>query len=312
MTEDKDKELYDCLIIGGGPAGFTAGIYAARYKLKTILFTKEMGGTSAKAHKVENYPGFSSIAGIELMQKFREQYEEYDVELQADEVKSVRKGDDGIFTVMADDREYKGRAVVLALGKKRRELGVPGEKEFAGKGVSYCATCDGMFFTDKVTAVVGGSDAAVMAALLLSPHAEKVYLIYRRDQLRAEPIWTERVVKDPKVEIIYNTNVVEVKGEGTVKSVMLDKEHEGSQELALDGLFIEVGADPEVSLAKELGVELDEKDRIKINTQAATNVPGVSAAGDVTVGLCEMEQIVTAAAEGATAAYGVYEYLLGK
>ena len=310
MTEKQNKELYDCLIIGGGPAGFAAGIYAARYKMKTILFAKEMGGTGAKAHKIENYPGFPSISGMDLMQKFREQYEEYDVDLQADEVKSVQKGDDGIFTVVADDKEYRGRAVILALGKKRRELGVPGEKEFAGKGVSYCATCDGMFFSGKVTGVVGGSDAAAMAALLLAPHAEKVYLIYRGSELRAEPIWTERVVKESKVEIIYGANVTEVKGEGMVKSVMLDKEHEGSKELAVEGLFIEVGADPEVGLAKELEVELDEKDRIKINSQAATNVAGVYAAGDVTVGLCEMEQVVTAAAEGATAAARVYEGLL--
>ncbi|NQV13594.1 MAG: FAD-dependent oxidoreductase [Parcubacteria group bacterium] len=308
MTEN--KELYDCIIVGGGPAGFSAGIYAARYKLKTMVIAKSMGGTGAKAHKIENYPGFPSISGMDLMKKFQEQYEEYDVDLQADEVKSVKKGDDGMFIVVAGDKEYRARAVILALGKKRRKLNVPGEEEFAGKGVSYCATCDGMFFKDKVVGVVGGSDAAAMAALLLSAHATKCYLIYRGDELRAEPIWTERVVKEPKIEIIYDTNVTEVKGEGMVKSVMLDKEYEGSQELALEGLFVEIGSTPSVVLAKELGVETDEKGRIKINSQAATNMPGVYAAGDVTVGICEMEQIVTAAAEGAIAAASVYEGLL--
>lgn len=308
----KNNKILDCIIVGGGPAGFTAGIYAARYKLKTMLFTKEMGGTGAKAYKIENYPGFPSISGMELMQKFREQYEEYDVGLQADEVKSIAKEKDGIFTVVAGDAEYKSRTVILALGTKRRELGVPGEKEFAGKGVSYCATCDGMFFKDKVTGVVGGSDAAAMAALLLSPHVKKCYLIYRRDKLRAEPIWTERVLADSKIEVIYDTNVTEVKGEKMVGGVILDKEYEGNKELAVEGLFIEVGADPEVGLAKELGVETNDKDRIKINNKAATSVPGVYAAGDVTVGMCEMEQIVTAAAEGATAAASIYEMLLDK
>ena len=301
--------MYDLIVIGGGPAGLSAAIYAARFKLKTLVIAKEIGGAIVNTHLIENWPGFKSISGLELMEKIREHAENLNVEIKQDEVVDIAKQGEK-FLVKARGAEYESKTVLLATGNVHRKLGVPGEKEFHGKGVSYCATCDAAFFKEKIVAVVGGSDSAAKEALLLSEYATKVYIIYRRDKIRAEPINVDRVDENPKIQIISNTNVVEIKGDSFVNGVVLDRPYKGSKEFKLDGLFIEIGYNPKTELAKELGVELNKKDEIITKIDSSTNVKGVFAAGDVIDR--DFKQAITGAAEGVIAAFGVYRYQKGE
>jgi thioredoxin reductase (NADPH) len=297
------EKTYDLVIIGAGPAGLTAAIYAARYKLDSIVIGPDIGGTANLPHDIENWPGFKG-AGWDLMVKFKEHVESFKVPITTENVKSVtKKGSQ--FIVSTEKNTYKAKTVMLAMGTKRRKLEVPGEDEFFGKGVSYCATCDCVFFKDKIVAVVGGSDAAAMAAQILSQHAKKVYVIYRKEHMRAEPARTEELEHDPKVEFLYNTNVTHIIGDKLVKKAKLDT----GKELLLDGIFIEVGGIPVTAIAKELGVTLSKSERINVNAAMETNVPGIFAAGDITTGSNEFNQIVTAAAEGAIAALSAFTFI---
>jgi thioredoxin reductase (NADPH) len=198
------------------------------------------------------------------------------------------------------------------MGTAHRHLDVPGETKFAGKGVSYCASCDGFFYRGKTVAVIGGNDSAVGAAVYLADITNKVYLVYRKDGLRAEKFWVESAEKNPKIEIIYNTNVIEIKGKDRLEELVLDNPHNGAASLKADGLFIEIGADPNSELMAVLGVALDDSRHVKINAEGMTNVEGVWAAGDITDGSNKFKQIVTAAAEGATAAFSIQRYLKKK
>lgn len=303
------QSIYDLAIIGAGPAGMTAGIFAARYKMKAIIFAKEVGGTCNAAHRIENYPGFKSISGIELMNKFKEHLDDYKVPIINLEVKGIKRKESSIFNLVAQEGEYNAKSIILASGTERRKLGIPGEKEFLGKGVSYCATCDARFFTNKIVGVVGGSDTAVTSALLLSEYASKVFLIYRKDKLRAEPWWVEKAQNNPKIKIIYNTNVLKINGEKLVSSVDLDNSYEGNKSLKLNGIFIEIGAYPLVYIVKSLDVELNKKGEVVIDNMCQTSVKGVFAAGDVTQYFGGLKQVITAAAGGAVAATSVYRWL---
>ena len=308
-----NKELYDLIIIGAGPAGLAASIYASRYKIKHLILGKMFGGEALEAYKIENYPGITSASGMELMKKFQEHAQSLGVQIKQDEVTNIEKKNKDFEIITSQGKKYQTKTLILALGTKRRKLNIPGEKEFLGKGVSYCAICDAMFFKDKTVAVVGGSNSAVMSALLLSEHAKKVFIIHRKTELRAEPIMVEKVKVNSKIKIIYNTNVLEVKGTNNkLEKVILDKLYQNNKELKLDGIFIEAGSVPAVALAKKIGVEVDEQNYIKITSGGATNVSGVFAAGDITCGLAKLRQIITAAAEGAVAATSVYKYLKTK
>jgi thioredoxin reductase (NADPH) len=301
--------MYDLVIIGGGPAGLSAAIYAARFRLKTVVIAREVGGAIANTNLVENWPGFKSLSGFELMEHIKEHVKYLGVGIKQDEVSDiVKKGKK--FLIEAKEGRYEGKTVLLATGKRHRKLGVPGEKEFYGKGVGYCAVCDAAFFKDKVVAVVGGSDSAAKEALLLGEYAKKVYIIHRSEGIRAEPITAERVDKNKKIETISNTNVVEIKGKGFVSSVVLDKPHGGSRELGLDGVFIKVGYEPQNELAKRLGVRLDDNGEIIVDCDSGTNIPGIYAAGDVTAG--SFKQAITGAAQGVVAANSAYRYLGGR
>lgn len=305
-------KIFDTIIIGGGPAGITAGIYAARYRMDVCIIAKQYGGTSTQAHQVENWPGISRITGTELSNNFVKHLQDYNIEKVTDEVRKIEYlKDKKIYQVHLRNKKYLGKTLILALGTKRRKLNISGEKEFLGKGVSYCATCDATFFKDKEVGVVGGSDAAVTAALLLAQYASRVYIIYRKENLRAEPIWVERAQEHEKIEIIRNTNVTKVNGKKLVESITLDRKFKEGKELKLGGVFVEIGAVPAVSLALDVGVLIDEKSMIKVNNKCETNITGVYAAGDITSGFCELWQIVTAAAEGAVAATSVYKYIIG-
>ncbi|HUW21858.1 MAG TPA: FAD-dependent oxidoreductase [Candidatus Bathyarchaeia archaeon] len=304
------QPIYDLIIIGSGPAGLTASIYASRYKMNNLVIGKQKGGTIGLAHKVENYPGFVSISGLELIVKMEDQAQKLGAGIIYDPVKDIKTNYDDSFQVTTDSgKSYASRTLILATGTERRKLEIPGEEEFLGRGVSYCTTCDAPFFRDKTVALVGGSDAAVSGAIHTAEYARKVYIIYRGESLRAEPIWAEKALSNPKIEPIYNTNIVEIQGDQVVKKAILDNPLRGSKELALDGIFIEIGGVPGTGLAKIAGVELNEVGYIKVDKEMKTNVTGLFAAGDMTDYLPRFQQLVTVEAMGALAAASAYRFL---
>jgi thioredoxin reductase (NADPH) len=302
--------MYDIIVVGGGPAGLSAAIYASRYNLKSLLVSRQTGGQMNDADKICNYPGFLEISGFDLAEKFKDQAEKLGVEIKEAQVVSIEKQREVFSVETGDNKEFKTKSVILSLGKARRKLNIKGEDRFLGKGVSYCATCDGPLYKDKTVAVIGGSDAATTAALLLSRHAKKVYIIYRKDKLRGMPSWISMVKKTENIEVIYNAKVTEVKGDNFVSSITVEGP-DGRREMEIGGVFIEVGGVPQTSLAKETGVGLDKSNHIIVKPDQSTNVKGVFAAGDVTTGSDNFQQVVTAAAEGAIAARSAYRYVTG-
>lgn len=303
----KTSRVFDLAIIGTGPAGFTASIYASRYDLSNIIIGKMLGGQAAEAHLVQNYPPFKEISGQELMMKFKEHAESYGAPIVYDQVVKI-EGSFGNFSIATEAGDsYSAKAILLAHGLCKRKLGVPGEAEFLGKGVSYCATCDAQLFRGKRVAVIGGADAANTASLYLANLASKTYQIYRKAKLRGEVIWAKKVEADKRIEVIYDTNITEIEGEKVVTSVILDKQHNGMDRLEVDGVFIEAGCDPDMTLPKQLGIELTDDGLVHVNAGQATNIRGVWAAGDSTDASNKLRQIITAAAEGAIAAENVFQ-----
>lgn len=299
-------EKYDVVIIGGGVAGLAAAMYAGRLKMKTMLSGELIGGTITLTNLVENYPGFEKISGAELAERIRKHAESYGVNLKNGRVVSVAGNADG-YKVSTNEESFETKTVIFATGTEWRKLGVPGEKEFFGRGVHYCALCDGAFYKDKVIGIVGGSDTAAKEALLLAEYGKKIYIIYRREKIRAEPITAERVEKNKKIEVIANTNVLEIRGKTKVGSVVFDKPYKGRSELKLDGIFVAIGHVPLSDIAAKLGVKTNEKREIIIDREAKTNLKGVYAAGDVTDST--FKQAVTGVAEGVRAAYSAYMYI---
>lgn len=299
--------VYDVIIVGGAAAGLTAAIYTARRAMKTLVITQDIGGQAATTPDVENYPGFELIGGPELMQKFYKQAEKSGAEFVIEEVKEVKK-EGNIFKVINNTKTYETRAVILAFGLTHRHLGVPGEEELIGKGVSYCATCDAPLYKNKDVAVVGGGNSALDAAELLSKMAKKVYLIHRRDEWRGEQILVNRVKEAKNIEILYDSKVIEVKGEQFVNSIIVAnvKDEQQKKEIPLNGIFIEIGFKVKADLIKDL-IKLDNNNQIIITTDNETSTPGVLAAGDVTN--ISYKQIITSAGEGAKAALQAYKYL---
>lgn len=295
--------MYDLIIIGGGPAAMSAGIYASRFRLKTLILASMIGGAITGAHDVQNYPGFKTISGMKLMKQMEEQVRFQGVEIKPEDAMKITPKGNG-FKV---NEQYECKAIILAVGTTRRKLEIPGEEEYMGKGVSFCATCDAAFFRDKVVAIIGGSNSAAMAAQLLADHSKKVYIIYRKEHMRAEPARVEDLENNPKIEFIYNTNVLEIKGNKFLEKVILDKKYKGSNELALDGIFIEIGSVPSTILAETIGIELDDYyNLIKTDAGQRTNIKGIYAAGDITTNSDRFMQVVTAVSEGAIAANSVY------
>lgn len=302
--------MYDVGIVGGGPAGLSAAMYAGRLKLKTLVLTKERGGTIVNTNDIANWPGIKKTEGMTLAKQLEEHALEYpDVEIKDAMVGGIKKKGDN-FVITTQSGEYEAKTVILAAGTEVRKLGIPGEEKFAGNGVHYCALCDGGFYKDKTLAVIGGSDSAAKEALLLTQWAKKIYIVYRKEQIRAEPVNLDKVEKSDKIEIINNTNVTEIKGKDHVDTLVLDKEYNGSKELTVDGVFIEIGRVPGTVLVKDVGVKLNEKGEVIINRKSETNVPGFFAAGDITD--CFFKQAIVAASEGVTAAYSAYVYLQKK
>jgi thioredoxin reductase (NADPH) len=308
--------MYDLIIIGSGVAGMSASVYASRYKINHLIFGEMPGGQGMLAGTVENYPGYVSIAGPELMQKFIEQVKHYEVEIKQEKVGGLERvkgeeGSGGTFEVKTDKDSYQAKSLILAMGASFRHLNIPGEDKFVGKGVSYCTTCDAPFFKEKVVAVIGGGDAAVTGALHAASFAQKVFIIHRRDEYRAEPTWVEKMRQNEKIEEILSTQVKQILGTDRVESLVLDKPYKGSESLKVDGVFIEIGQVPSSTLVKPLGIDLNEQGYVKVKPLMATKVSGVFAAGDLAAieGGILFRQFVTAASDGARAAASVYQYL---
>lgn len=301
--------MYDLIIVGGGPAGLTAGIYAIRFGLNTLILERsEISGQIVLADIVENYPGFPSISGIELMEKFKSHAQEIGVETKITEVLSVRaEGDKKI--VSTDSGDFESRAVIVATGANPKPLNVPGEKKFLSKGVSYCAICDGPFFRNKTVVVVGGGNSAVADAILLSKIARKVYLIHRRDQLRAVKVLQDRAFAIPNIEFILNAQILEIIGSSggvqRVEKVIYKDLKSGEQhELATDGVFIYVGIHPNTDI---IGVDKEEEGFVRTDRFLETSQKGIYAAGD-----CRdtpIWQLVAAVRDGALAATAASVYI---
>ncbi len=302
-------EVFDTLIIGAGPAGYTAGIYACRYRLNTLLVGEETGGTIAIAHKVCNFPVFPEISGFELVEKMRGVAQKAGLKEKMGRIVKIEKAEEGFKVSTKGGEEFLTKTLILAIGTKRRRLGLPEEERFLGKGVSYCATCDGPLFSEERVAVVGGSNAATTASLFLSEVAEKVYLIYRGEKLKGEKPWIESIKKRENIEVIYETNVVALQGEKELEGLELDKPFQGGKELKVKGLFVEIGSVPDKTLAQKLGLKLTKKGFIKVGEDQRTSRDGVWAAGDVTDGSNGFRQVITASSEGAIAAQSVYNFL---
>jgi len=297
-------EVYDLAVIGAGPAGMTAAIYAVRSGLRTILLDAGMGGGQLQiSPEIENFPTWKSVKGPELAAKMKEHTEEYLKVREFEAVEDISR-DDGGFVINTTKQEYRARAIIMATGATHRKLGVPGEEEFAGRGVSYCATCDGFFFRGKRVAMVGGGNTAAAEAIYLKSIGCDVVLIHRRDTLRAEKRYQDKL-KEMGVEILYSHVVEEIVGEQLVKGVRVRDLKSGEEKLLeVSGVFISVGEDPHTALAVKLGVELDENGFIKVDRNMRTSVRYVYAAGDVAGGV---RQIVVACGEGAVAATSAYE-----
>ncbi len=296
------EKTYDLIVLGGGPTAIGCAIYAARFALDVLVIGKIFGGLIATTHLVENYPGITSTSGQGLMEMFKEHMNSLRIPYITDEIRSIEKTSDH-FILHSFFQKFKTKSVVIATGSERKKLVIPGEDQFAGRGVSYCATCDGPFYKDKTVCVIGGSDSAAKEALFLSQNVKKVYIIYRGEEIRAEPINKRRVKEIPNIEIIYKTKIVEIKGDSTVKSVIFDN----GKEFEVDGVFIEVGANPNSDLAKRIGVKTNEKEEIMISRKSETNIPGVFAAGDVAD--APFKQAITGVAEGVVAAYSAFDYI---
>jgi len=295
-------------IIGAGSAGYSAGIYAGRSGIDAIIFDKGMGGgLTMEAPKVENYPGFKSISGMELMEKMKEHAQEYVKFNFYEEVLELNKKKDFI-GMKTTKREYEVGAVIIATGTEHKKLNVKGEKELQGKGVSYCATCDGFFFKDKDVVVIGGGSSAVIEAIFLKQIGCNVSIVHRRDELRAEKALENEAV-EKGIEIIWNSVVDEIIGKDKVEEIKLKNVKSGEiQTKKVDGVFVSIGEVPQSALAKKIGVKTDENGYIVTDNMQRTNVARVYAAGDVTGGI---RQIVTACAQGARAALASTE-VLGK
>ncbi len=299
--------MYDTAVIGSGAAGYAAALYAVRYKLKTLIIGKQEGGQTAFAHDVENYPGFESIKGPELMAKFKEHAVKYGAEIEADEVTKITKNDDGTFVLsLALKDDVHTRSVILTVGTETRKLGIPGEEELDGKGITYCATCDGFFFRSKTVAIVGGGDAAATASLYLSDICPKVYVIVRKDRMRAEPIWQEQMKERKNIEILYESVIKEFHGTEKLEAVELMN---GTKLDDIQGVFIEIGSNPNTELTDEFDLPKDAQGFLVAAEDQSLAVPGLFAAGDITNQSNHFHQIATAIGEGSVAANSVFEYL---
>lgn len=302
-------ELYDIAIIGSGPAGLSAAVYALRAELKTVVFERDSmsGGQVLNTDEVDNYLGLPGINGFDLGTKFREHAEQTGMQTISAQVMRIEE-QEGIWTVVTDEGEYKTKTVLLATGTRHRKLEIPGEERLSGKGVSYCATCDGAFFRNKEVAVIGGGDVAVEDALYLSRLCKKVYVVHRREEFRAAPSLVRRMKEAENIELILKFVPEEIFGEGVVEGLTIkEREEEKRMTLAVSGVFVAIGTVPESEIYKGI-VPMDEAGYVLAGEDGKTQIPGIFAAGDIRTK--KFRQIVTAVADGANAVHSIEEYLI--
>ncbi len=300
------KPIYDIIVIGAGPAGLTAGLYASRRELKTLILTKNIGGQAVLSHEIENYPGFEAIDGVSLIEKFGRQAVAFGAEMKVSEVKTIKKLKNK-FVVKTDTDEFEGKAVILALGLTPRSLDVAGEKKLVGRGVCYCATCDGPLFRNKAVAVIGGGNSALGAAKYLAGIATEVFLIHRRDKFRGEEFLVKDLKKIPNVNIVLDADIIEFRGEQFLENVVIKNKKTGKAEsIGINGAFIEIGYTANIEFLGKL-VKTNDRDEIITDKDTKTSCAGVFACGDITD--VTDKQIVISAGEGAKAALEAYRYL---
>jgi thioredoxin-disulfide reductase len=299
--------MYDVIIVGGGAAAMSAAIYAARRQMKTLLISKDLGGQMMWASTIENYPGYKSITAIELIDKFSEQVKELGVEMKISEVKEIKKLADDNFEVITAAEKFLGKTVIVAIGAAHRQLHIPGEKELGGRGVAYCANCDGLLFRNKTVAVVGGGNSALDSAGLLAKIAKKVYLIHQFDTFQAFEALEKKVREAANIEIVFLSKVEEIVGEKKVTGIKVRNQTDNSlKEIPVDGIFVEVGFEVKTELVKNQ-VRINDKAEIIVNEKYETSQPGMFAAGDCTNG--PFKQVIISAGNGAIAALSSYQYI---
>lgn len=299
--------MFDTIIIGAGPAGMTAAIYASRRMMKALVISKNIGGQVIWASEIKNYPGIGTIGGAELITKMSQQVKDLGVEIKIDEVKKITKNTDGYFTLEAGKGGYQAKTIIVAMGLAPKQLNLPNEVELTGRGISYCATCDAPLYKGKNVAVIGGGNAALDAADVLSKSGNKVYLIYRKGQFRAFESLVAQVKSKNNVNIMLDSDVFEITGEQKLEKIKVKNSIDQSEkEIEVDGLFIEIGHEPKTDLVADL-VERDTLGQVVVDLSGKTSYDGVFAAGDVTPG--EFKQIVVGCGQGAIAALSAYKYL---
>ena len=299
--------MYDLIIIGCGPAGMTAAVYAARKKLTVLIVTEDFGGQPMWTLEIENYMGYQFVTGPELMDKFREQVEKFPIQTEYEAVKKITVHDNQTFTVSTSDHEYETKTVIVASGKRPKRLQVPGEMELIGRGVSYCSTCDGPLYSGNTVAVVGGGNSAAQAVIEMSAIAKQVYLVIR-DAYEADPILVDKIKNLANVTELFGYESKEILGDKSVEHYVITNIHTGlDTTLIVEGIFVEIGLLPNSEFMQGV-VDLSSQGEIKVDCQTSTNVPGIFAAGDVSDG--PDKQIVIAAGDGAKAVLSAYKYLL--
>lgn len=296
--------VYDLIIIGAGPAGITAAVYAARKKMSILVISPDIGGQAAWSGDIENYTGYQFISGPDLAAKFEEHMRKYNIELKEGEMVIDLKKLVDTTLVKTGKGEYQAKAVIVASGKRSRELGAPGEKEFKNKGLTYCATCDGPLFSGKEVAIIGGGNSALDAALQMVKIAKKVYVINNTQRLGGDPVMREKVEKDPIVTVFNESRVTAVLGDKFVNAIKIAVSGE-ERTVNVQGIFVEIGLIPNTDFAKDLAK--NERGEIKVNSRNETNIPGIFAAGDVTD--VPEKQIIIAAGEGSKACLSAFRYL---
>lgn len=299
---------FDLIIIGAGPAGITAGIYAQNFGLNYLMIGEEPGGLINTAYKVENYPGIFNISGKDLTKSFQGHQKHLKMTFKKGRVKRIEKAKK-LFKIYSDKSNYQAKSIILAFGAEPKKIDIKNVDRLEGKGVGYHACGSSINLKDKVVAIIGGANAAVMSCTMIAEESKKVYLIYRQNKLRADKLWTDKISKLKNVEILYDTNVLEVRGKNKVEKIILDKKHKNSKELEINNLFIEAGIVPNTFLLKNLKIQTDKNGYIRTASDQATNVAGIFAAGDITTGSNSFRQIITACSEGAIATLNAFKYL---
>lgn len=301
------EKIYDLIIVGAGPAGISAGIYAKNFGLDCLIIGEEKGGLINTAYKVENYPGIINVTGKELAKKFIAHQKHLKIPFKKERAGKITQQKDG-FKILTNKSSYQGKTIILAFGTEFKKLEIKNIDKFEGKGVSYRIDDSAFLFKNRVVAVIGGANAAAMSAVMIAGKAKKIYIIYRKEKLRADAIWLNRINKLKNVEVIYVANISELKGKKRLEKIILSN----GQKIEVSSLLIGAGCAPNTFLIHDLGIAADERGYIKVGKYQSTNVPGIFAAGDITTGSDEFRQIITAAAEGSTAVLGVFNFLSKK